>query len=142
MKIYLASPFTGKWWWQRWYRVYVATKCAARLMKDGYVVFSPLTHSFFCALFMPKKFMCDYDFWMAQDLPFVEFCDCVIVLSDNNKWRQSKGVCTEVSRNCAINHPFFVFSPDQIKDGCYKQILRDSGKYLYLDCTINKGCEL
>ena len=142
MKIYLASPFTAQYWWKRWHKVYTATKCAARLMRDGYVVFSPLTHSFFVALFLPKKYMCNHDFWMKQDLPFVEFCDCVIVISDDYKWRTSKGVCAEVSRNCAINHAFFVFSPDQILDGCYKHILKDSSNYQYLSRDLYKGCEL
>jgi hypothetical protein len=138
MKIYLASQFSNSKFWVRWYRVYVATKCAAKLMRDGYVVFSPLTHSFFCALFMPKKLMCDFDFWMKQDLPFLEACDCLIIIShDIAQWKESKGVCKEYSRNNAINHPCYVFPPDQILDGCYKQILQDSSGNSILECNTN-----
>ena len=137
MKIYLASQFSNSKFWVRWHRVYVATKCAAKLMRDGYVVFSPLTHSFFCALFMPKKLMCDFDFWMRKDLPFVEFCDCLIIISKEDKWQKSKGVSKELSRNNAINHPCFVFSPDQILDGCYKHILQDSKEHNILECNTN-----
>ena len=131
MRIYLASPFNHKHFWIRWYRVYVATKCAAKLMKDGYRVFSPLTHSFFIALFLSKELMCDHDFWMEQDLPFVDDSDCVVVVSNETDWKLSSGVTAEVRRACEQYKPFFVFTKSQIMDGCYRQILKDCVGQVY-----------
>ena len=129
MKIYLASPFSHKYFWVRWYRVFVATICAAKLMRDRYVVFSPLTHSFFIALFLPKYLMCDHNFWMKQDLPEVDSSDVVVVISKDRSWRDSKGVRAEVKRACEKYRPFFVFSPEQIKDGSYRFCIENSFEY-------------
>ena len=86
--------------------------------------------------------MQDFDFWMKQDLPIVENSDCVFVISKDKKWRESKGVCREVSLNCEINNKFFVFSPDQILSGDYEFVLNNYHDYgMSKTLNPNRGAE-
>lgn len=96
-KIYLATPFSHKWFFIRWWRFLKVTKQAAQLMKQGYIVFSPITHSFLIAWFLPSHLMQAHTFWMNQDLSMVEWCDEFWVYAQgHDAWQKSRGACKEL----------------------------------------------
>jgi nucleoside 2-deoxyribosyltransferase len=95
MKIYLAIPYT----FNPDLSHQVANKVAARLMKEGHVVFSPISHGHHISDHLPALVRTDADWWMIQDLPFVEWCDelHIVVIGENGTEliEQSKGVQIE-----------------------------------------------
>jgi nucleoside 2-deoxyribosyltransferase len=97
MKIYLAIPYTFNP--ERSFRI--ANKITADLMSKGHVVFSPISHSHAIADHLPEALRTDSDWWMNQDLPFVEWCDWVYVVSIGQSGldliEDSKGVQMEIT---------------------------------------------
>jgi hypothetical protein len=98
MKIYLAIPYTYNP--EESFRI--ANRVAARLMSEGHVVFSPISHSHPVADFLPRELRTDSDWWMAQDLPFVDWAEEVHVVSIGENGRElieaSRGVQMEIAR--------------------------------------------
>ena len=117
--LYLATPFSHKHFWIRWYRFWIATKCAAKLMQDGYVVFSPISHSFTIACFMGGHLMQSFSFWMRQDLPMVDYCHCIVVLKFGNAWMNSRGVQRELSQAAQYYKPYIAVEQREILNGSY-----------------------
>jgi len=66
---------------------------AGDLMKQGYCVISPITHSHTIAELqdMPK----DWGFWKSQDLTLLSKCDILYVLQLDG-WKESIGVNAEI----------------------------------------------
>ena len=93
MKIYLACPYSHPDPAVREARFEAVNRAAAQLMRLGHSVFSPIsmTHPIAEAADLPKG----WDFWAAQDLPFLEWCDKVVVLMLPG-WKESTGVDEEV----------------------------------------------
>jgi nucleoside 2-deoxyribosyltransferase len=95
-KIYLAIPYT----FNPSLSHIIANTVTADLMQKGYVVFSPISHSHHIADHLPDIVRTDSDWWMTQDLPFVEWCDEVHVVCigefGNELISQSKGVQMEL----------------------------------------------
>ena len=85
-QIYLALPYSG----QEEKAYMVANRVAGLLMEDGHIVFSPISHSHSIGVHRN-----DFDFWMAQDLPWLETCDKLMVLK-NEGWEESRGVQREL----------------------------------------------
>ena len=81
-KIYLAIPYTGIE--QRSYKV--ANSVTARLLKKGYIVFSPI--SMFHAIAINHDLPQDFEYWCKLDSVFVEWCDYLMIVnpysSDND----------------------------------------------------------
>ena len=76
--IYLCAPYTH---WNplvRWWRVRKVNKKAAELMDQGYIVFSPISHSDPISKHT-KADACDSGFWVRQDLAFMPVVDEVWV---------------------------------------------------------------
>ena len=92
MIIYLASPYTSNNQYNHHVRYHHSCMAAAKLMQQGHIVFSPITHSHGIARFIPDH---NHDFWMFQDLPFLDFADKIIVLTLPG-WKESKGVKKEI----------------------------------------------
>ena len=92
-KIYLACPYTHNSALVKEHRFKFANHIAAQLMKAGNIVFSPISHSH------PIATQCGLDmgleFWMAQDLSFIQWCDELVVLTIKG-WEESKGVTREI----------------------------------------------
>ena len=93
-KIYLAIPYSGK----EEESFEIVNKLAGQLMKQGYVVFSPISHT------RPIAQCCelphDWEFWKKQDEPFIEWCDELWVCYPRN-WplslcEKSVGVNAEI----------------------------------------------
>ena len=76
MKIYLAIPYT----FNPELSHKIANKVTAELMNKGHVVFSPISHSHHIADHLPDIVRTDSDWWMSQDLPFVEWAEKLIVV--------------------------------------------------------------
>lgn len=91
---YLASPYTHQDAEVREWRFKEACKCAARLMKDGQVVFSPIAHSH--PIEIEGGWREDGAFWKRQDEPYLMACDKLIVLR-LPEWTNSKGVAHEIA---------------------------------------------
>ena len=76
MKIYLAIPYT----FNPELSFKIANRMSAELMKKGHVVFSPISHSHPIADFLPDALRTNSNWWMTQDLPFVEWADEILVV--------------------------------------------------------------
>ena len=83
-------------------RVLAADKKAAELMKKGYNVFSPLSHSHRIAHHIGNHI--DHDFWLEQDLPFIDWCDVVFVPLVEGA-AESAGIRREVKYATKIGKP-------------------------------------
>ena len=93
MIVYLASPYSHtdpavmRWRYEQ------AVAAAAALMRQGCVVFSPIAHSHAIGLQMGTE--TDHDFWLGQDLPWLERADRLSVLCLDG-WAASRGVEAEI----------------------------------------------
>lgn len=95
MKIYLATPYTSPNCFIEAVRFKKVSKKAGELIKLGYIVFSPISHSHPIALehaSMPRN----AKFWMKQSREFIKWCDVVCVLKLEG-WKDSVGVSAEMS---------------------------------------------
>lgn len=95
-RIYLACPYSDPNKLVRQYRFEMVTAKAASLMQDGYIVFSPISHSHNIAKYMGPKFVCDFDFWMEQDLPYIKYWAQELWVYCLDGWKGSPGVNREV----------------------------------------------
>lgn len=96
IKVYLASPFSHIDPDVRISRAISANKKAAELMELGYLVFSPISHSFPISEYCNVD-PCDNDFWLRQDLWVLEICDEFHVLCLDG-WKESIGIMIEMDR--------------------------------------------
>lgn len=113
MKIYLAIPYT----FNSELSYQISNEVAAKLMGEGNIVFSPISHSHVIADYMDEGLRYSQDFWMNQDLPFIEWCDkvfCIVIgefgyeLIDN-----SKGVQRELKEANKLNKQFEFYYYEQ-----------------------------
>lgn len=89
MRIYLAIPYTG----MEESSFLTANKVAGKLMKEGHIVFSPISH---CHLIAKEyKFSKGFGFWRDYDTSFIEWCDELHVICIPG-WNQSEGVTAEI----------------------------------------------
>ena len=105
-KLYLASPYTSPDPIVRNSRVELASIIAARLMEQGYVVFSPITHSHRVADHLHHRNARSHEFWMAQCLPMLEALDCMMILPMEG-WRESRGIAEELAFARSNDIPIF-----------------------------------
>jgi len=95
MRVYLATPYTSDDPEVRERRYLMACQVAAALMQRGHSVFSPIAHSHPIASYLPHEMMMDHEFWMRQDLPWLEAADMLVVCPADAD-RYSRGVAREV----------------------------------------------
>jgi len=104
-KIYLAIPYTFNA--EMSYRI--ANKVAADLMSKGNAVFSPISHSHVIADHLDPSLRFSQEFWMAQDLPLIDWCDevHVIVIGEfgDELIEKSKGCQSELKKARELNKP-------------------------------------
>ena len=91
-KIYLATPYSDDDPKVRQARFEAVNKVAAKMMADGYLVFSPISHTHPIALAgdLPKG----WEFWKEYDRIFIEWCDELWVYMQDG-WLVSTGVTAE-----------------------------------------------
>ena len=94
MKIYLALPYSG--FEEESFEV--ANKIAAKLMAEGHIVFSPISHTHPIALAgdLPKG----WSYWKKFDESFIEWCDQLFIIVMKNdgmkRIKNSQGVNGEM----------------------------------------------
>ena len=93
---YLAIPYT----WNPAKSFEIANKVAAKLMQEGKVIFSPISHSHVIADHMDDSFRLSQSFWMAQDLPMLSVCGELIMIQigedGSDLMHNSKGCMAEI----------------------------------------------
>jgi len=90
MRIYLATPYSHNLPGLREWRFKKINEVAGKLMLDGHIVFSPISHSHPISLTIDNGM--DADFYLRQDIVFL-------------KWAQKMIVAT--------------FKDDPVKSACY-----------------------
>lgn len=92
--IYLATPYSDPDPLIREQRFRVVNAVAARLMRDGFHVFSPISHTHPIAEAgdLPRG----WEFWEAYDRTLLSACGKIIVLMQAG-WRESTGVTAELA---------------------------------------------
>lgn len=95
-KIYLAAPYTSPDPIVRNSRVELASIIAARLMEEGHVVFSPITHGHSVVDHLHHRNAHSHEFWMGQCLPMLKASELLVVLPMEG-WRESRGIAEELA---------------------------------------------
>ena len=90
--IYLASPYSHADSMVREYRFREACRAAARFMRLGQAVFSPIAHGH---CICTHGLLTDWRFWEASDRYHLQRCEEVVVLMLDG-WRESEGVQAEI----------------------------------------------
>lgn len=106
--IYLASPYSHPDSAVREMRFRDACRAAAKLMRQGHAVFSPIAHSHcICAYGLPT----DWRFWEPFDRLQIERCSEVVVLTLDG-WEASQGVRAEILIATELGKPVRYLQPD------------------------------
>jgi nucleoside 2-deoxyribosyltransferase len=102
MKVYLAVPYTHENKDVVLNRVRFVNKVAARLIKIGIIVFSPISHSHYIAE-QENLLNVWNSIWIKQDTEFINWCDVVIVCAIDG-WGKSEGVKSEIeyAKRCVL----------------------------------------
>jgi hypothetical protein len=89
-----------------------AAKLAARLLRSGLTVYSPITHTHPLAIHGGIDPL-DYEIWMPFDKAMMEACGTLIV-AHMQGWETSKGVAIEVDFFKRARRPIFDLDPDTL----------------------------
>jgi hypothetical protein len=81
---------------------------AANLMKRGFVVFSPLTHTIPLSQIGVWD---DFD-WLKPDLEILSVCTAMIII-DIDGWKRSKGIKREIDFAKKHSIPIFHINPKE-----------------------------
>lgn len=95
--IYLGCPYSHSDWKQRELRFHLVSRAAGRLMLQGHVVYSPISHSHpVCCVtpgLRPKGWE---DFWREQDFWFLARAERLTILALPG-WERSVGLQAEIA---------------------------------------------
>ena len=91
--VYLAAPYSHSDPKVIEERVSKINKKAAELMDEGYIVFSPISHSHPIADHVGNHQ--DHDFWLHQDLEFLNRVDHMMIFTLDG-WDESFGIQEEI----------------------------------------------
>jgi len=104
-RVYLGAPYSNPnplWMKLRFELINIA---AMQLILDGFVVFSPISHSHpIASTSSDKQAVQNYDLWLGQDNHFMEWADVLVVL-ELPGWRDSKGLKYEMEWFYKHNKP-------------------------------------
>lgn len=111
---YLAIPYT----WSPKISFVIANKVAAKLIENGCVVFSPISHSHPISEHLPDDVAFSHETWMKQDLPVLQKCDrlMLVLIGENglNLIKESRGCQEELSEAKKLNIPVeYYLYPDE-----------------------------
>lgn len=90
--IYLASPYTHRFFWVRWWRWIQVARVTAMLMQQGLHVFSPIANTHWIAVFF--KLPGDFEYWKKYNEDMIKRCGRFVVLKLEG-WETSKGCIGE-----------------------------------------------
>ena len=109
MLMYLACPYSHPDFDVRKRRFNEANRYAAKLFTNGYMVFSPISHTHPIAAYgLPG----DWKFWEAFDRVMLERCEAMIVLCLDG-WKESKGVQAEIEIMREMKKPIAYVNPEE-----------------------------
>jgi len=100
--IYLASPYTHPDPAVREERFRAVCRAAARMMREGLAVFSPVAHSH--PVEIESGEVQSGSFWKKQDVPLLRHADALYVLMLDG-WGESSGIKWEVEMAENLNIP-------------------------------------
>lgn len=107
--IYLASPFAHEDPLIKKTRFLLAEQATANLLRQDFIVFSPIVHCYKMAI--NHQLPTDHDFWMNIDLNILRHAHELFVL-DIDGWRRSKGVRMEIDFAKSVNMPITMTDPE------------------------------
>ena len=101
-KIYLATPYSHRKASVQEARFYMACHLAGRLVREGYLVFSPIAHSHpICiSCHLPSGF----DYWERLDTEFLLWAD-IMLIAELEGWQLSEGIKKESELATNIGKP-------------------------------------
>jgi nucleoside 2-deoxyribosyltransferase len=106
MKIYLAGPYSHTDPQVRQQRFEALNQAAARVMREGHIVFSPISHS------RPIAVQCElpkgFDFWVELDKSFIEWCDEMWIVPLRG-YQESVGVHCEAEYARSLGKPVEIY---------------------------------
>ena len=105
--VYLACPYSHGHEEIRKLRFLVASRKAAELMRQGLLVFSPLSHS---RALEPFGLPVEWEFWQYACRAFLRRCDSMIVLRLPG-WDTSTGVTAEIALMEEMGKPISYVDP-------------------------------
>lgn len=100
--IYLASPYSHPDPNVRWMRWDAACRFAAKMVREGRLVFSPIAHSHPVAV--AGNLQLGWDYWGQFDMAMLSRCDEMWVLMLDG-WDQSAGIAAEVVESRRLSIP-------------------------------------
>lgn len=109
---YLATPYTlfkrGR------HNAFLhACEVAAKCMKRGVAIFSPIAHSHPLSDFGGID-ETDLNFWLEQDQPLIDAAvGCLVCMLDG--WRESSGVAYEIEEFRKAKKPYFFLDPQTLE---------------------------
>jgi len=94
-RVYLASPYTSKDKVVMTLRYEAALEATSRLIKKGYIVFSPIVHCHPTAAVydLPR----DHTFWLAYDMSFIIRWAQILYVLCIEGWEESNGIVSDIS---------------------------------------------
>jgi len=98
---------------QRYHKVCTA---AAKLMEQGFIIFSPITHTIPLENLVAPAIKASHGFWMNQDLPVLFKASYMLVLTLPG-WKTSKGVLEEIACAEEWGIPFQLISYKDVMKG-------------------------
>lgn len=107
MKIYLAIPYSG----MERESFILANHVAAKLMREGHIVYSPISHAHPIA--MQERLPTGWKYWAKTDGEFIRWCDKVCVIMKKG-WQKSKGVRAELKLASTLKKGI-AYLPEDIK---------------------------
>ncbi len=112
--IYLACPYTDPDPAVRQMRFEAATKAAAELIKQGHIVYSPITmtHPIDLVLAGASNTL-GSDYWVAFDKAFMAMCSEMVILKLPG-WQNSNGIAREIDFFKQVGKPIRHLEPDEI----------------------------
>lgn len=111
--IYLASPYSHDSEHVREMRYMQTALAAARLIDQGFHVYSPICHSLGITRWIRDPWRTSFESWKEIDKDFISRSDSFIVLKLPG-WEQSKGVQFEVEYAKQMGKPVSFVGIDEI----------------------------
>lgn len=112
--IYVACPYTDPDRMVRERRFQIATEAAAALIKEGHIVFSPITMTHPIDVVLAGGMgTLGSDYWVAFDEAFMDMCAEMVVLQVDG-WDRSSGIRREIEYFDRQNKPVRYIVPKAI----------------------------
>jgi len=96
--VYVAGPYSARWWWQKLWNVWQAWRVARDVWQHGHMAHCTYIETVFLDNVM------SHDEWLTRDLVILTRCDAMIMCP---RWRTSKGAVKEHNFAVERNMPIF-----------------------------------